>query len=722
MSAIYPASNDYYKVGGSLPPDTSSYVIRQVDLQFYEALRSMKFCYVFNARQMGKSSLRVRTMAALTEEGFACVAIEMRDLLTAGVTQEEFYSTIVSHLASNLNLDINPGNWWRKHDGENSLNRLINFIKNELLKRIDRNIVIFFDEIDSIINFEFKDDFFGFIRSCYNKRADTQKYQRLTFALLGVATPSDLVEDHNRTPFNIDSVGFELTGFKLDETEPLQKGLQGKFSNPKAILKIVLDWTGGQPFLTQKFCQLIYNFHPSQDDDKDRFIKKLVETHVINNWLTQDNPVHLRAICDRLLKSQHSSEKLLKLYQKILQRGAIAANNSREQIELQLSGLVVRQDGKLKVYNRIYKSVFNLSWVSEQLNNLQTDLRIIPEWTTVFASLVITILVMGMRYFSLLQLVELQAYDRFMQLRPSEPPDDRILVVEVTQQDINRDGGYPLKDATLAKSIEKIVQHKPSAIGLDMHRYQSRTKSQNDSGRQKLVAQFQHHKNLFIVCGIQDERSKNHSIDYQPPKEFTEEQLTSQVGFSDVLTDETPDRFSTSVRRQLLSYGKSYATSRCKTPYSLSFQLASQFLYRQNTSLSFKVYKNQGWQSGQVIFKPLPTRVGGYQNLDGKSMQILLNYRAPDRSGKIAHRVTLEEVLDGTIELSLIKNRIVLIGYAAQTIAGDNFNTPYGNMAGVWIHAQMTSQILSSILDRRSLLGLTSVGQRSVGGYGFCVD
>ncbi|MHC5829771.1 MAG: AAA-like domain-containing protein, partial [Nostoc sp.] len=103
--------------------------------------------------------------------------------------------------------------------------RLGKFIETILLKTIAENIVIFIDEIDSVLSLLFNlDDFFAVIRDCYNRRADHPEYNRLTFALIGVSTPSDLIQDKRRTPFNIGQA-IDLTGFQLPEAQPLAQGL-----------------------------------------------------------------------------------------------------------------------------------------------------------------------------------------------------------------------------------------------------------------------------------------------------------------------------------------------------------------------------------------------------------------------------------------------------------------------------------------------------------------
>jgi WD40 repeat protein len=322
-------------------------------------------------------------MVTLREEGFACTVIGMRDFCSQGMTQDVFYGDLVSHLVSEFNLDIEPKDWWYNHNPDYTApsQRLKKFVEEELLERVRSSIVIFVDEIDSVLRLSFKDDFFAFVRGCYEKRAYKPKYNRLAFALLGVATPADLIKDRSNTPFNIDSQAIELTGFELDEATPLESGLSNIVANPKAVLQEVLEWTGGQPFLTQWICQLVLtNSSLLSVERVAESIENIVRLQVINNWLAQDRQQHLQTIRARLLKNEQCTCGLLGLYQQILQQGEIAADNSSDQMELQLSGLVVKRQGKLRVYNRIYKSVFDDTWVEKELRNLRPYPEALSAW------------------------------------------------------------------------------------------------------------------------------------------------------------------------------------------------------------------------------------------------------------------------------------------------------------------------------------------------------
>jgi WD40 repeat protein len=368
-----------YQIGGSLPFNSHSYVTREADAAFYNALSAGEFCYVLNSRQMGKSSLRVRVMQHLQASGVVC---GFSDLTGIGKvdSEEKWYAGIVKALISSCKLAhrVPWRAWWQQQqDLTSPCQRLREFIEDILLVEIQAPIVIFIDEIDRVLSQDFSlDDFFALIRYFYNRRVDHPIYQRLTFALLGVATPSDLIRDTNCTCFNIGRA-IHLEGFQLHEVTPLIQGLVGIVEHPEAVMQDILAWTGGQPFLTQKVCQLVVQTSRNQ---KFMSVKTVIRQHMIEDWESQDEPQHFRTIRDRILRDEKRSGRLLGLYQQILQHGEVIADDRPEQWELQLAGLVLKHQGKLKIYSPIYAEIFNQTWVQRQLDRLRPYAAAFSAW------------------------------------------------------------------------------------------------------------------------------------------------------------------------------------------------------------------------------------------------------------------------------------------------------------------------------------------------------
>ncbi|TRU36024.1 MAG: hypothetical protein EWV50_15955 [Microcystis aeruginosa Ma_MB_F_20061100_S20] len=366
--------NYQYRVGGSLAYNHPTYIERNADRELLTALKNGQFCYVFNCRQMGKSSLRVRVTHILQQLGMDCASVDITSL-GSNDNLSQWYNGVITRLFLGFNLTgkINLKSWLREREDLPPVQRLGQFIEEVLLVYCrGEKIYIFIDEIDKILSLQFSlDDFFSLIRYCYNQRAENSQYERITFALFGVATPADLIREKTQTSFNIGQA-IELTGFNLAEIAPLAAGLSSQSNYQPDWLEKIIFWTGGQPFLTQKICQLLW--------ESDLDIETLIKERIINNWESQDEPVHLRTIADRLLRNQDKAARLLGIYQQILEKGSILCDDSPEQGELRLSGLVVKKDNQLVVYNPIYREIFNLNWVEKQLEQLRPYSEAIAAW------------------------------------------------------------------------------------------------------------------------------------------------------------------------------------------------------------------------------------------------------------------------------------------------------------------------------------------------------
>jgi CHASE2 domain-containing sensor protein len=301
-------------------------------------------------------------------------------------------------------------------------------------------------------------------------------------------------------------------------------------------------------------------------------------------------------------------------------------------------------------------------------------------------SMVVTCLVMGMRYLGLLESLELQTFDKMMQLRADEGRDERLLIVKVTKEDIEQLGDkYPLSDSMMLRLLKKLDEYKPKVIGIDIYRDREEGK-----GRADLIQYLQKSPQIILPCLYPSKNKKNSGI--KPPDGI----LENQVGFVDVVKD-SDDK----VRRHLLSLDTIENFS-CSTSSSLSYQLAYRYLKSSGHSLTLS---KDYWQFDTIGFEVLKVHKGFYQQREKlRGHQIMLNYRYPIEG--IAKQVTIKEILANIVPPNLIENKIILIGVTDQTLAKDEFNTPYNDekIRGLLLQTQMVSQLISSVNKERLLL------------------
>lgn len=307
-----------------------------------------------------------------------------------------------------------------------------------------------------------------------------------------------------------------------------------------------------------------------------------------------------------------------------------------------------------------------------------------PDFTGLYAVAIATVavtgFVFGVRQIGGLQTLELMVFDSMVRLQPDLGPDPRLLVVTITEDDKKVFNRLPLSDEVIARVLEKLSQFQPEVIGMDLYR-----EIPYEPGNKRLTAILKSPK-IIAIKNLGDDPSLGIPAPPGVPPE--------RIGINDIVLD--PDG---TVRRNLMFGGKDF---------SFSLRLAMSYLSARNIIPQNDPDNKNLIYWGKASFLPLKANSGGYENIDDKGYQILLNYRSHD-SG--AQQINISQLLYGQVDPKLVKGKIVLIGTTAPS-SRDLFLTPYSpaketspKMPGVLVHAQMVSQILDAVGGDRPLFG-----------------
>lgn len=380
MAKMAPLPTRRFHAGGVVPLGQAFYIERDADLRLVSELLQGRLCYILGTRQIGKSSLRVRAISELRRQGAKAASLNLQGF---GFPPEaEWYRGLIQRAAKELELPFSSSEFFSRHAQSGPVHLWTSFFHEVVLPHIDAPVVIFFDEIDTVLSPDFRfstDAFFASLRSLYEEvRGSFSNRPRLTFCLIGVATPEELIKDPVRSPFNLDNSRLLLDDFTARQAEVLLPGLSVLPGSAEDWLAMVMSWTDGHPYMTQRLCQYLVD-HPRPIHELPGEVTRAAVTTLFLSGHKDPNLSFAEAQFQHI-SGQHERHAVVTLYRRIyIGDRVLYEPQDRLQSLLLLSGMVkLRQVGderRLVARNRIFREVFGAKWIQER------D-RSTPDWLT----------------------------------------------------------------------------------------------------------------------------------------------------------------------------------------------------------------------------------------------------------------------------------------------------------------------------------------------------
>jgi Leucine-rich repeat (LRR) protein len=347
------------QAGGTLNPRRHVYIERPEDAEALRLLIAGEYVNILSSRQMGKSSLMVRIVRELRARGVRIATVDLAAEMGSPADADTFYLSLLRCITRELDVEVALNDWWEKRSSDSVNRRFIDFFHTVILAQILGPVVVCLDEIDSTLRLSYTDDLFTAIRGMYNQRATSAVFDRLTFCLLGVASPNELIKDRRTTPYNIGTT-IELRDFDAsrDDLRSLAERVNPDPDTGSGILGRVLYWTDGHPYLTVKLCAELIGAKTTEAVD-----------HYVDAAFTNldrlSGDAHFQSILRFVQTRLADGLTALTLYTRVLGGRHEHDRQTVAHAELKLSGLVKRDDtGNLVIRNRIYRRLFDVKWAA----------------------------------------------------------------------------------------------------------------------------------------------------------------------------------------------------------------------------------------------------------------------------------------------------------------------------------------------------------------------
>ena len=298
---------------------------------------------------------------------------------------------------------------------------------------------------------------------------------------------------------------------------------------------------------------------------------------------------------------------------------------------------------------------------------------------TVGIAFAISASIIWLRQLGIIQGVELYAYDRYIQQQPSYNAQSPIVLIQVTEDDIQR-FGHPINDGVMALLLEILLSYDPAAIGVDIFR------DIPTQGRNRLESVLMNNPNIVLI-----EKRIGESVVYPYGLDHA-----SQVGFADLVLDADG-----AIRRALLMIWD--ANEENQVNLSLALYLALMYLDQLGITQSADPDNNSFFRLGNTVIQRFNFNDGGYNIADDGGYQVLLDY---SYGAHAFNSFDISEILDAQIDPSMISGKVIIIGTTSPSVK-DHHETPYSSagiipMYGIEIHAHIVDQLIRAGLNGES--------------------
>jgi hypothetical protein len=335
-------------IEGAMDTQSAFYVVRDADTTVMRSVSQKQGATVTikGARQLGKSSMLMRGLAAALEAGKRVAYLSFQEFDTPTLSDADlFFQRFCIALCDQLELENQVETYWKKPMGNSQRCGL--FMSGHILKGLDAPLVLGLDEVETLFETPFGTDFFGMLRSWHNNRAlpTTPVWKKLSIVLVTSTEPFLFITNLTQSPFNVGQT-VELGDFTAEQVSELNRR-HGSPLGPQQEQEL-FALLGGHPYLIRKALYLVAS---GSMRVADLFTQAAEDRGPFGD--------HLRHLLFRL----GSQPQLKAGLREVLQRNTCADEGVF--IRLRSAGLV-RQDGtamlpRCELYRRYFRERLHLS-------------------------------------------------------------------------------------------------------------------------------------------------------------------------------------------------------------------------------------------------------------------------------------------------------------------------------------------------------------------------